>query len=84
MIGWIDRLLMTAAGAVTSGFVAKGAVTSGVVQTMVALLPARRGRVGVWPLPPDDPAQLPAEVPIAGVLHEPASGIHTWGSPEAI
>jgi hypothetical protein len=38
MIGWIARLLMIAAGAVTSCFVAKDAVNFGVVQMTVALL----------------------------------------------
>ncbi len=38
MISWIVRLLMIAAGVVTSWFVAKDAVNFGVVQMMVALL----------------------------------------------
>lgn len=38
MISWIVRILMIAAGAVTSWFVAKDAVNFGVVQMMVALL----------------------------------------------
>ena len=38
MIGWVVRLLMIAAGAVTGWFVAKDAVNFGAVQMMVALL----------------------------------------------
>jgi hypothetical protein len=38
MIGWVVRLLMIAAGVVTSWFVAKDAVNFGVVQMMVTLL----------------------------------------------
>ena len=38
MIGWVVRLLMIAAGVVTSWFVAKDAVNLGVVQMMVTLL----------------------------------------------
>ena len=38
MIGWIVRLLMIAAGVMTSWFVAEDALNFGVVQMMVALL----------------------------------------------
>ncbi len=38
MISWVVRLVMIAAGIVTSWFIAKDAGNFGVVQTMVALL----------------------------------------------
>ena len=70
MIGWIVRLLMIAAGAGTSSVVARDAVNFGDPDDGGApAAHAHRGRAGVLALPLDDPAQPPAEIPMAEIMH---------------